>query len=391
MASQILLRTLPFAAMAAVAVIELLTARSLGLLPLLTLGPAFAALRGGVRDTALAGLIAIVLSAPLAYHDHLFGRPQITTLIAIVGVTAAAMLASRLRTEGERELANVRTVAEAVQRVLLHPVPRRAGDLRIALSYISAAVDARVGGDLYDIARGPGGIRLIIGDVQGKGLDAVETAASVVGAFREAAYDEAELTDVGRRLEEHLARQLAGEKFVTAVLAEVREDEIWLLNYGHPPPLLLTCDGRIRRLEPPEETPPFGLIALAPTGPDPYGCTFREGDQILFYTDGVIEARDRHGTFYPLEERAACLLRAECPQAAIDLLERDLTAHVGGPVPDDAAMLLLRRERPRGPGPGIDRRSLAKDGAGRARAGRSRKGGTRGVNNPGGVTWRPRR
>ncbi|XVQ85551.1 PP2C family protein-serine/threonine phosphatase [Microbispora siamensis] len=347
METQAVLRMLPLAAMATVVVLDLLAGPSLGLLPLLTLGPALAAVTDGMRNTALAGLAALVLSVPVAYHDRLLCRPQnVVTLVAIVGVTAAAMLACRLRAEGERKLANVRLVAEAVQRVLLHPVPRRAGDLRIALSYTSAAVDARIGGDLYDIARGPGGVRLIVGDVQGKGLDAVETAASVVGAFREAAYDVPALADVGRCLEDHLARWLGGEKFVTAVLAEVREDEIYLLNYGHPPPLLLTGDGRVHRLEPRAAAPPLGLVTLAPTGPEPYECAFREGDQILFYTDGVIEARDRGGAFYPLEDRVPHLLRAGDPQAALDLLERDLVAHVGGPVPDDAAMLLVRRERP---------------------------------------------
>ncbi|MEU8176829.1 PP2C family protein-serine/threonine phosphatase [Microbispora hainanensis] len=347
MGTQAVLRTLPFAAMAAVVLFDLLVGPSLGLLPLLTLGPAFAAVTGGPRHTALAGLVALVLSAPLAYHDHQLSHPRITvTLAAIVGVTAAAMLASRLRAEGQRKLADVRLVAEAAQRVLLHPVPRRAGDLRIALSYTSATVDARIGGDLYDIARGPGGIRLIVADVQGKGLDAVETAASVVGAFREAAYDEPTLADVGRHLEEHLARGLGGEKFVTAVLAEVREHEIALLNYGHPPPLLLGRDGRVQWLEPAREAPPLGLVGLARAGPEPYGCEFREGDEILFYTDGVCEARDRGGSFYPLGDRAPRLLRNREPQDALDLLERDLVEHVGGPVPDDAAMLLVRRERP---------------------------------------------
>ncbi|MEV5741059.1 PP2C family protein-serine/threonine phosphatase [Microbispora rosea] len=347
MGTQAVLRTLPFAAMAAVVVLDLLVGPSLGLLPLLTLGPALATVTGGMRHTALAGLVALVLSAPLAYHDHLLTHPRITvTLVAIVGVTAAAMLACRLRAEGERRLADARLVAEAAQRVLLHPVPRRAGDLRIALSYTSATQDARIGGDLYDIARGPGGVRLIVGDVQGKGLDAVETAASVVGAFREAAYDAPALTDVGRRLEDHLAQRLGGEKFVTAVLAEVREHEISLLNYGHPPPLLLGRDGRVQRLEPCQEAPPLGLVALAPAGPEPYGCAFHEGDEILFYTDGVCEARDQGGDFYPLEDRAPSLLRTGDPQDALDLLKRDLVEHVGGPVPDDAAMLLVRRERP---------------------------------------------
>lgn len=346
MRTRIVLRTLPFAVMAMLAVLDWFAEPSLVLLPLLTLGPAFGSVVAGVRRAAVAGLVALALCVPLAYHDHLLGHPQITVVLgAIVGVTAAAMLASHLRVQGERELANVRLVAEAVQRILLHPVPRHAGDLRIALTYTSATAEARIGGDLYDIARGPCGIRLIVGDVQGKGLDAVETAAWVIGAFREAAYDAPALVTVGRRLEERLTQLLSGEKFVTAILAEVGEAEIALLNYGHPPPLLLRGDGAAFPVEPPQEAPPLGLGALALFTPEPYGRPFRDGDQMLFYTDGVIEARDPAGTFYPLESRAPALLRGDDPQAALDRLERDLIAHVGGPVPDDAAMLLIRRQR----------------------------------------------
>jgi serine phosphatase RsbU (regulator of sigma subunit) len=70
---------------------------------------------------------------------------------------------------------------------------------------------------------------------------------------------------------------------------------------------------------------------------------FGEGDRILFFTDGVIEARNRAGDFYPLAERA-CLLTRDEPQAALDALRGDLVAHTGGPLLDDAAMLLLHRQ-----------------------------------------------
>ncbi|WP_345408133.1 SpoIIE family protein phosphatase [Nonomuraea salmonea] len=69
---------------------------------------------------------------------------------------------------------------------------------------------------------------------------------------------------------------------------------------------------------------------------------FLEGDRILLFTDGVVEARDDSGTFYPLNDRLH-LLRSDEPQEALDSLRADLVAHTGGPLPDDAAMLLLRR------------------------------------------------
>lgn len=343
MSSQNILRALPFVVMSLVVLVDLVVGPTLGFLPLLTLGPAFASVAGRVRRTAFVGVLALGVCVPLAAYDGLLGRPQNTlTITTIVGVTAASMLASSLRNRRERELANVRLVAEAAQRVLLRPVPRRAGDLRVALSYTSAAAEAQIGGDLYEVVITPEGVRILIGDVQGKGLEAVETAAWVLGAFREAAYDQSELASVAERVETSLARHLGGEKFVTAIFAEVQDGDIFLLNCGHPAPLVLRRDGGAHLAEPQEEAVPLGLGMLGAPRPKPYRVPFEDGDQILFYTDGVIEARDREGRFYPLKERVH-LLRGDDPQKALDGLRADLLRHVGGPVPDDAAMLLLRR------------------------------------------------
>ncbi|MGI5271882.1 PP2C family protein-serine/threonine phosphatase [Nonomuraea sp. CA-218870] len=343
MRSQVVLRALPFAVLLAVSVTDLLAGPDLGFLPLLTLGPTFASVYGSVRRTAFVGVAALALCVPLAqYQGVLLTRQHNITLATVAGVTAASMIVSRLRLRRERELADVRLVAEAAQRVLLRPVPRRTADLRIALSYTSAAAEAQIGGDLYEVVTTPHGVRLLIGDVQGKGLTAVETAAWVLGAFREAAYDMSELNEVGERLEASLGRHLSGETFVTAILAQVHEDEISLLNFGHPAPLLIRADGKLFPVEPPEESLPLGLAALAEGRPKPHRVAFGEGDQILLFTDGVIEARDPGGAFYPLADRTD-LLRADDPQEALDALRADLIEHVGGPLPDDAAMLLLRR------------------------------------------------
>jgi serine phosphatase RsbU (regulator of sigma subunit) len=337
------LRALPLAVIAAVTVVDLVAGPSLGFMPLLTLGPTFASVYGSVRRTLIVGVVSLVVCLALASYNDLLGRWQNNlTITTIVGVTGASMLAAHLRLRRERELANVRLVAEAAQRVLLRPVPRRAGDLEIALSYTSAMAEARIGGDLYEVDTTPYGVRLLIGDVQGKGLTAVETAAWVLGAFRAAAYDEADLATISARLEATLARHLGEEAFVTAILAEIDDDGIQLLNHGHPAPLLLGADGRVQQIEPPEEGLALGLAALGPGEPKPQRVPFQEGDRILFYTDGVIEARDAGGAFYPLEERIGLLLGSD-PQIALDELRADLVAHIGGPLLDDAAMLLLHR------------------------------------------------
>ncbi|GAB3971461.1 hypothetical protein GCM10029978_046690 [Actinoallomurus acanthiterrae] len=126
--SDSLLQWLPFAVMGAVAVVDVLAGPPVGFVPLLTLGPAFASLSCGTRRTALVGLLALILCIMLGYYDHFVGRRQHTLiLVAIVGVTAASAWASAIRQRRERVLAEVRSVAEVAQRVLLRPVPRRIG------------------------------------------------------------------------------------------------------------------------------------------------------------------------------------------------------------------------------------------------------------------------
>lgn len=339
--AQWLLIWLPFAVMGVVAVIDVLAGPRAGYLPLLTLGPAFASLSCGMRRTALVGVLALALCVALGFYDHVLDHRQYNLILAaIVGVTAASVLASAGRQHREHILADVRSVAEVAQQVLLRPMPRRIGPMQIAVSYTSAAAEARIGGDLYEVVSAPSGIRVIIGDVQGKGLLAVETAASVLGAFREAAYDEPDLAGVTARLQTALERRLSGEKFVTAVLAEFDGDTVTLINCGHPSPIVLGADGKYVHAEPDDVTPPLGLIDLVTAPPNQYAIKFAQGDRILLYTDGIIEARDTAGRFYPLTERIGLLASAD-PQQAIEELRTDVLRHVGGPLTDDAAMLLI--------------------------------------------------
>jgi hypothetical protein len=77
-------------------------------------------------------------------------------------------------------------VAEVAQRAILRPIPARLGAMSFATRYLSAAEEALIGGDFYDAAFTPHGLRLITGDVRGKGLPAVQLASVVLGCFREA-------------------------------------------------------------------------------------------------------------------------------------------------------------------------------------------------------------
>lgn len=167
-------------------------------------------------------------------------------------------------------------------------------------------------------------------------------AALVLGVFREAAYDEPDLLDVVHRIERSLARNLGPDDFVTAVLAGYPEaDRMELVNCGHAAPLLVH-DAGVLPVEPVHPAPPLGLRALSGETPSLQETTLSDGDQLLFYTDGVTEARDHKREFYPLVERLSRHLSEE-PSRTLAALHEDLLAHVGGELHDDAAMLLLRR------------------------------------------------
>ncbi|RZB14315.1 serine/threonine-protein phosphatase [Streptomyces sp. F001] len=338
-----LLSWMPVVVMSVVAVADIVAGPGVGLLPLVSLGPAFAGLVGGWRRTAVIGGAALLLCVGLGLYDGLFeSRRGYTAMASVAGVTGVGIAAAVMRSGREAELASVRSIAEVAQRVLLRPVPLTAGPLQAAVSYTSAVAEARIGGDLYEVVASPHGVRVIVGDVQGKGLAAVETAAVVLGAFREAAHDEPDLVGLGERLERSVARELEGEKFVTAILAEVgAEQEVVLLNYGHPAPMVVRCDGVPVFAQPPAYALPLGLGAHGGEGPKPHRVSFAPGEQLLLYTDGVTEARDRRGGFYPLAERAH-LLKDPDAHAALATLREDVVRHAAGPPHDDAAMLLLR-------------------------------------------------
>jgi serine phosphatase RsbU (regulator of sigma subunit) len=126
---------------------------------------------------------------------------------------------------------------------------------------------ARIGGDLYDVAAMAGTVRLIVADVRGKGLPAVQTAAVDPGL-------------------------------------------------------------------------PLGLGQLAPDQRKEHTVPFGPGDRMLFYTDGISEARDKSGAFYPVD-RCGALLADPDPDAALDRLYGDVLRHVGGHLNDDSAALFV--------------------------------------------------
>ncbi|MFD5424374.1 PP2C family protein-serine/threonine phosphatase [Streptomyces sp. NPDC127084] len=340
-------RLSPLALTVVIAAFAFSTPREIALSRLLPVAPALAAAMWPVIPTLLlgAGCLLIMISLSFFYAD--LGTQY--TSAAIVLVTLAAAYASHVRRQREEVLFHIRLVADAAQKVLLRPVPCRIEGVEIESLYLAAQEQARIGGDFYEAADTPYGIRLLIGDVRGKGLSAVGAASAVISCFREAAYDEPDVTGIIHRLETSICRYSAAfpgqdlpERFATAIIAEIPPTGhlMRLLNCGHPPPLLVR-DREVHVLEPSQPSPPLNL---APLIGDHYvidTAAFSPGDQLLLYTDGVTETRDRAGEFFPLTD---WLRRQEPmrPRELLDRLHRDLVRYSGGRLSDDVAALALR-------------------------------------------------
>jgi serine phosphatase RsbU (regulator of sigma subunit) len=345
------LRVIPIALIVLIVVADGLLPVGVHLGPLLAVAPAIAALFGGPRTTAVVGLVALVslvlvgrLRGGLATLNH---EVQIMALVAI---TIFVVVFCMLRERHQHELAQVRSVSEAAQSVVLRPVPPRVGPLRVASVYLAAAAEARIGGDLFAAARAKDATRLLIGDVRGKGLASISDAAVLLCAFREAAHRHATLPGLVAHLETSLSRDTVEpaesdpmEFFITAALTEVPDGEpvVRLVTCGHPPPLLV--HGRqVLTLQVGNPAPPLGMGELTAADIVTETFPYETGDLLVLYTDGVIEARDRSGAFYPLAERILAWTGG-APEALVRYIREDLLAYVGGRLADDAAVLVVER------------------------------------------------
>lgn len=333
-------RMLPPALLVGVCAAEFMSRQPLDIGFLLGTIPSLAVLSYGPVATALFGCaVVILLNVPALQLNH----PGNTDLLTITFIAVLSVFVSLVRSRRDAHLVTVRTVAEAAQLAVLPPLPELVGRVRCAGLYRAAQRGTLVGGDFFEVREGPYGVRAVMGDVQGHGLSAVGTVASLLGAFREAVLDQRELEAAAARLDRRLVVDSAGtehaEMFATAVLLEFSPgaDEVRLVSCGHPHPLLLRGAEAVELdLEP---GAPLGLGLLDVSMPQGRTVPLERGDRLFLASDGVTESRDKSGAFYPLAERLP-KFDEETPAALIDSVWEDLVRFCTT-VRDDVTMLVL--------------------------------------------------
>jgi sigma-B regulation protein RsbU (phosphoserine phosphatase) len=339
-----LLRASPGLVIAIVVLADLALGSAHSVSSLAVIAPLLASSLAGPRITALYGGAAIVAWAALAVVHAQFADAQSTSaalfrLGGIVLGSVIAVAASIARLRREARLHRVERVAEVVQRAILVPIPGRLGPVRLAARYESSAQDATVGGDFYAAALTPYGTRVVVGDVRGKGLEAVWLAADVLGAFRERADEHDDLADLLERLNDAVSRQATPGDFVTAVLVQVSDTgAATIVAAGHPAPILVSR-GLAELMVPSVIRPPLGFPGRA----QPVFTRLDRGDQVILYTDGATEARRPVDREFRDEERLlADAVTAADPARTVERIFRGLLEWTDGHLSDDVAVLALQ-------------------------------------------------
>ena len=236
-------------------------------------------------------------------------------------------------------------IARTLQRSLLPRLPEIAG-VEVGVEYLPVGEENEVGGDFYDLIEADDCWMAVIGDVCGKGAAAAAVTALARYTIRAVAMREDEPPAILSALNEAMIRQLeGGDQFCTVACARLRPAagsgfELTVARGGHPPPLLLRADGSVEAIIPPAKA--LGVF------PDPKlgdrTVRLRDGDAVVFYTDGIIEARSPDGSFFG-EGRLRDFLRpcAGLEASALAQRLRDVVLKYGEGHPgDDLAVLVLR-------------------------------------------------
>ena len=168
---------------------------------LFLLGPFLACVWLGVRRTLLVGCAAAALGLALGLSLGLGlgqgqgqGQGALSTGEFGVGYggllagCALAPYAAARRTALRRACTEAREAARGTQQLILRPLSRELAGTHVCTRYHCAAPRSAIGGDLYDTAVTPYGLRVLVGDVRGHGVEALRLTAATIAAFRELAY-----------------------------------------------------------------------------------------------------------------------------------------------------------------------------------------------------------
>jgi len=325
---------------------------------------------GPVRDLVLRLAPESVAVLPLPGRDGPVGMLTLCTgadrgLFTPADLVTARHVAARagLVLDNARLYRQQRGLAEGFQRSLL-TAPPEPDHVQIVVRYVPAAQAAEVGGDWYDAFLQPSGATvLVIGDVVGHDAQAAATMGQARTIVRTLAARDHEGPAAVLAEVEQVMQTLQSEILATAVLARLEQTDAeraagltrlrWS-NAGHPPPMAITPDGRVRVLD---AGRPDLLLGVRPDPPRRESEIVLEWDSVvLLYTDGLVESRDSDldAGLARLQAILAELAGRDLDALCDEVLARMLPTNPG----DDVALIAVQlhpQDRPRPPQAGPNR------------------------------------
>jgi serine phosphatase RsbU (regulator of sigma subunit) len=232
------------------------------------------------------------------------------------------------------------TLAASMQWDLLPPLV-----LRVPGSSVAGRLEPayEVGGDCFDYALNGGVLDIALIDAMGHGVNAASIAAIAVGGYRHARREGREIALMHQAIGDLVNRQFGGDAFATGQLAklDLGTGLLTWTNAGHPCPLLLRNGQVIGQLEC-EAGLPWGLddqpITLATEQLEPR-------DVVLFFTDGVVEARASDGTEFGIDRLSdiagQCVNDSQPPEETVRQIVRGVLEHRQAQLRDDATVVLV--------------------------------------------------
>ncbi|MGN6160840.1 MAG: PP2C family protein-serine/threonine phosphatase [Marmoricola sp.] len=299
----------------------------------------------GITATVVVPFGDTELTLTTSRHGHLGAALSqwlwLILLIAGLVLTGGTVFISRLLDERRRnaeEHAEIATgMSERLQRALLPLTIPSVPQLEVAVEYLAGDTGVAIGGDWYSfVALGPDHYGFVVGDVSGRGIDAVAVMARARFTIR--AYllrgdsPEVALSASSHHFDinddQHIATTIVG-------IGNWRTGEVTVANAGHCRPLIIGADGP--RFHDTKTGPPLG------TGPFAYETTsfvLSPGDIVLCYTDGLIERRNE--TIDTGMRRLATVVASTAQESVEQIVQRTVRTMRTEQHADDTAVLAFR-------------------------------------------------
>lgn len=231
------------------------------------------------------------------------------------------------------------SVAGEIQWSLLPPLSMTVPQVEVA-GILEPAYD--VAGDSFDYALNGDILHVAMIDAMGHGLDAATMATVAIGAYRHTRRANTDLSHVYAFMDEAINEQFGPEHFVTAQMMclNIATGRLQWVNAGHPAPLLIRDRAVVDRLESPTTLP----VGFGGDQPEVSERLLQPGDQLLCFTDGLIEEHQAGGEQFGEAQLIECTNRILRDHTAVRPVVRALShalKHERGDITSDDATIFL--------------------------------------------------